>query len=309
MGAYGMARRRKHEDHVNHEAWAIPYADLMTLLLAFFVVMYAISSVNEGKYRVVADSLTAAFGGAPRTINPVQVGNTQVQGSNFDRPTPIKTGIRNGSSAPALVTDPTLLASRLRMGSPLQVGDPQRVQQAQQQLGGIAGRLVDALSSLVAKQLVNVRQGDLWLEVEINSDILFPAGSATLDTGARDVLSKLAMVLADTPNPVRVEGYTDNQPIHTLQFPSNWELSATRAASVVHLFAANGITPDRLAVVGYGEFRARADNTTVEGRNRNRRVVLIILAAPDGAPVPVTGLAPTATAAAGTASNVSRGVN
>ena len=79
-----MARKKKHEEHANHEAWAIPYADLMTLLLAFFVVMYAISSLNEGKYRVMADALTAAFGGAPRTINPVQVGNHQLQGSDYD---------------------------------------------------------------------------------------------------------------------------------------------------------------------------------------------------------------------------------
>ena len=81
-----MARRKHHEEHANHEAWAIPYADLMTLLLAFFVVMYAISSVNEGKYRIMADALTDAFGGAPRTINPVQVGNKQVQGGGWDSP-------------------------------------------------------------------------------------------------------------------------------------------------------------------------------------------------------------------------------
>ena len=96
-----MARGKKHEEHANHEAWAIPYADLMTLLLAFFVVMYAISTVNEGKYRVVADSLTAAFGGAPRTINPVQVGNHQLQGADFDRPSPIKSGAKKGPSAPS----------------------------------------------------------------------------------------------------------------------------------------------------------------------------------------------------------------
>ncbi|WP_325167021.1 flagellar motor protein MotB, partial [Stenotrophomonas sp. S39] len=96
-----MARRKHHEEHANHEAWAIPYADLMTLLLAFFVVMYAISSVNEGKYRIMADALTDAFGGAPRTINPVQVGNKQVQGGGWDSPSVIKSGTRIGPSAPA----------------------------------------------------------------------------------------------------------------------------------------------------------------------------------------------------------------
>ena len=113
-----MARRKHHEEHANHEAWAIPYADLMTLLLAFFVVMYAISSVNEGKYRIMADALTDAFGGAPRTINPVQVGNKQVQGGGWDSPSVIKSGTKIGPSAPAPSHDPTLLpsmASHMRM--------------------------------------------------------------------------------------------------------------------------------------------------------------------------------------------------
>ena len=95
-----MARRprHQHEEHLNHEAWAIPYADLLTLLLAFFVVMYAISSLNEGKYRVVADALSAAFGGAPRSIKPVQVGQVQLRGGDFDQPSMIDTGARRGDA-------------------------------------------------------------------------------------------------------------------------------------------------------------------------------------------------------------------
>ncbi|AKC88072.1 flagellar motor protein MotD [Pseudoxanthomonas suwonensis] len=279
-----MARRRKHEEHTNHEAWAIPYADLMTLLLAFFVVMYAISTLNEGKYRVMADALTAAFGGAPRTINPVQVGNHQQQGADFDRPSPLKTGARQGPSAPSPAPNPTLLpalASHLRTGQPMDVTNRDAVQRARRQLGGIADQIEGALASLVEARLITIKRSDLWLEVEINSDILFGTGSAALDVSARQVLARLAAVLHDTPNPVRVEGYTDNQPISTAQFPSNWELSAARAASVVHLFAAEGVAEQRLAMVGYGEFRPRADNATLEGRNRNRRVVLIVLANPD----------------------------
>ncbi len=281
-----MARRKKHEEHGNHEAWAIPYADLMTLLLAFFVVMYAISTLNEGKYRVLADALTAAFGGAPRTINPVQVGNFQLQGSDYDRPSPIKSGARHGPSAPSPAPNPTLLpalASHMRTGVPLDVSDRAAVQRAQRQLGNIATRLEEALAPLVDARLITVRRAELWLEVEINSDILFDTGSAALDASAREVLTRLADVLRETPNPVRVEGYTDNRPINTVQFPSNWELSAARAASVVHLFSAQGVAPERLAMVGYGEHRPRADNLTEEGRNRNRRVVLIVLAAPGAA--------------------------
>lgn len=278
-----MARKRKHEEHANHEAWAIPYADLMTLLLAFFVVMYAISSLNEGKYRVMADALTAAFGGSPRTISPVNVGQQQQQGSDFDRPSPIKSGAKQGPSAPSPAPNPTLLpalASHMRTGAAMDVTNRQAVQRAQRQLGNIAAKMEDALAPLVDAKLITVKRSELWLEVEINSDILFDTGSAALDGSARDVLSKLASVLVDVPNPVRVEGYTDNQPINTVQFPSNWELSAARSASVVHLFSDQGVAPQRLAMTGYGEFRPRADNLSAEGRNRNRRVVLIVLADP-----------------------------
>ncbi|MDV3468808.1 flagellar motor protein MotD [Stenotrophomonas sp. C3(2023)] len=274
-----MARRRHHEEHANHEAWAIPYADLMTLLLAFFVVMYAISSVNEGKYRVMADALTDAFGGAPRTINPVQVGNQQVQGGGWDSPSVIRTGNRVGPSAPAPSTDPTLLpsmASQMRM--PVSVHDQQRLRQAEQQLERIADRLTSALAPLIDNGMISVKRTELWIEVEINSDILFPTGSSSLDVHARDTLSRLAEVLRDVPNSVRVEGHTDNRPIATAQFPSNWELSAARAASVVHLFADQGVQPARLAMVGYGQFRPREDNAQAEGRNRNRRVMVVILA-------------------------------
>lgn len=270
-----MARRKHHEEHVSHEAWAIPYADLMTLLLAFFVVMYAISSVNEGKYRVMADALTTAFGGAPRTISQVQVGNKQLQGGGFDSPSVIRAPSMTGGA----VADPTQLpsmASQMRM--PVSIHNHEQLQRAERQLDSIANRLSVALAPLIDRGMITVRRTELWIEVEINSDILFGTGSATLDVHARDTLSRLAQVLDDVPNGVRVEGHTDNLPIATAQFPSNWELSAARAASVVHLFADQGLQPERLAMVGYGEFRPRDDNDTQEGRNRNRRVMVIILA-------------------------------
>ncbi|MEL1264238.1 flagellar motor protein MotD [Pseudoxanthomonas putridarboris] len=274
-----MARRRN-DEHINHEAWAIPYADLMTLLLAFFVVMYAISTINEGKYRVMADALTAAFGGAPRTINPVQVGNHQLQGADFDRPSPIKSGAKRGPSAPSPAPNVTLLAA---MASQMNVPVTAKgLQNAQAELQRIAQDLEKALAPLIDEKLVVIKRAELWIEVQINSDILFPTGSAALDPKAQDTVSRLAGVLADVPNSVRVEGYTDDRPINTWQFPSNWELSSARAASVVHLFVRDGIPPERLAMIGYGEFRPIGDNATVEGRNANRRVLLVILASQAG---------------------------
>ncbi|HBK45535.1 MAG TPA: flagellar motor protein MotD, partial [Xanthomonadaceae bacterium] len=308
-----MARRRKHhEEHINHEAWAIPYADLMTLLLAFFVVMYAISSLNEGKYRVMADALTAAFGGAPRTINPVQVGNHQLQGSNWDRPSPIQSGAKQGPTAPSPAPDPTLLPSMAaQMRMPVSLRNQEQLARAQRQMDAVAQELSRTLAPLIDAKLITVRRSELWIEVEINSDILFATGSASLDHAARETLSRLAAVLRNAPNGVRVEGYTDNQPIATVQFPSNWELSAARAASVVHLFADQGVQPQRLAMVGYGEFRARADNSTEAGRNANRRVVLIILAdsATDFAPDPGPPLQATAAEAAAATPEPARAAN
>jgi chemotaxis protein MotB len=117
----------------------------------------------------------------------------------------------------------------------------------------------------------------MWLEIEINADILFPSGAGEFAPVAEPVLDKLAEVLKPFPNPIRVEGHTDDRPIRTTAFPSNWELSAARAASVVHQFTRQGIDPLRLEIVGFGEFHPRQPNDTSEGRNANRRVVVLVL--------------------------------
>jgi chemotaxis protein MotB len=122
-----------------------------------------------------------------------------------------------------------------------------------------------------------VRRTDFWIEVEIRTDILFPSGSAQLAPYAIDVINRLGGVLAPFQNPIRVEGHTDNVPISTVAFYSNWELSAARAGSVVRVLAKNGVGPGRLAVIGFGEQRPVQSNDTSQGRNANRRVVIVIL--------------------------------
>lgn len=287
-----MARRRHHEEHQNHEAWAVPYGDLMTLLLAFFVVMYAISSINEGKYRAVSDALASAFGGPPRSVNPIQLGQTQLRGSSFDRPSLLTPGAEVGPTATAPVSQ---VRVRQMLDAPL--GQAGRAEAAMRdsakaamdaslrgpsQLSTLGRRIQHALAELVEQKLVTVRRGRSFLEVEIQSDILFASGVAAPSPVATATVRKLGAVLRDEPNAVRVEGYTDNVPISTAAFPSNWELSAARAASVVHVLAGEGVDPTRLAVVGYGEFQPLADNASIDGRNANRRVLLVILAAPQG---------------------------
>ncbi|WP_206861701.1 flagellar motor protein MotD [Lysobacter changpingensis] len=282
-------RRHQHEEHANHEAWAIPYGDLITLLLAFFVVMYAISSINEGKYRVLADALSSAFGGPPRTVTPIQLGMHQLRGSAFDRPSLVTPGSKSGPSSSTPIASPrmkqvldmpTFGASGSAKEAARQVSERESAQGAQ--LHSIGRRIQEALSELVKQKLVTVRRSYNFLEVEIQSDILFASGVAVPNPRAVDTVRRIATVLADEPNALRVEGYTDNMPIATAQFPSNWELSTARAASIVHVMAQAGISPARLAVVGYGEYQPVADNATPEGRNANRRVLLVILASPQG---------------------------
>ncbi len=273
-------RRRKHEEHGNHEAWAIPYGDLMTLLLAFFVVMYAISSVNAGKYRVLSDSLFAAFRGAPRSMQPIQVGEKQV-GSGADMNTTIvQQAMLDGKAQSRLAPVPLAVGmakSGASGGSPIAGTLPPQAAAAAAALSRVADEVARAMDQLVRKDMVTVRRSDFWIEVEMRTDILFPSGSARLADHAVDIIERLGGVLAPFPNPIRVEGHTDNKPIKTAVFYSNWELSAARAGSVVRVLSTHGVSPDRLAVIGYGEQRPMKANDTEDGRNANRRVVVVIL--------------------------------
>ena len=263
-----MARKKKHEDHVNHEAWAIPYGDLVTLLFALFTVMYAMSSVNEGKFRVLSDAMIAAFNGAPKSMQPLNIGEKEAG---------------KGGDKPLVGISPTTLMKikEQKTGDGTVAPTPIRREAADS-----AGALIrlerevqDAMQALIDAKLVTVRRENMWLEIEINTDILFPSGSGAFSPAAEAVLDKLAEVLKPFPNPIRVEGHTDDRPIHTSAFPSNWELSAARAASVVHQFTKQGIDPLRLEIVGFGEFRPRQANDTSEGRNANRRVAVLVLEA------------------------------
>jgi chemotaxis protein MotB len=146
-----------------------------------------------------------------------------------------------------------------------------------QTLDRAAFRLREAMSDLIRADLVTVRRKDHSVELEIKSNVLFASGSATISDLAVEPLSGIAAVMRDIPNSIQVEGFTDNVPIKTTVFPSNWELSAARAASVVHLLMKSGVRPERMTAIGYGEYRPAHSNDTEEGRNLNRRVVVVIL--------------------------------
>ncbi|MFO7551064.1 MAG: flagellar motor protein MotD [Haliea sp.] len=275
-----MGRRKRHEDHINHEAWAIPYGDLVTLLLAFFVVMYSISSVNEGKYKVLSESLVAAFRGTPKTTRPIQIGDVRPAGAaeqGLDDAMPQGTVDRSTLSLP-LDNPPGEIAGVAPATDSL----------ARARLQRMADDIRSALAEMIELEQVRIRETPLWLEVEIRTDLLFPVGVAEVAAGALPTLQRLADILQPLPNPVRVEGHTDDVPISTVRFPSNWELSSARASSVIRLFQQRGVAPERMVAIGLGEFRPADDNATAVGRDRNRRVTIIILAN-DEAPAAIAG--------------------
>lgn len=234
-------RRRRQEEHENHERWLISYADFITLLFAFFVVMYAISSLNESKYKILTESLTGVFNQPERSIKPIPIGEERPRTVEPDR---------------AALDD-----------SDSQPGDA---------LSQIAEKVRSAFADLITDGQFTVRGNEMWIEIELSSGLLFPSGDALPRNEAFGIVERLAKILTPFENPIKVEGFTDNVPIHSATYPTNWELSAARAASIVRLLADSGIAPERLAAVGYGEFQPVAANTSEAGRARNRRVVLLV---------------------------------
>lgn len=271
-----MAKKHKHAEHENHERWLVSYADFITLLFAFFVVMYSISSVNEGKYRVLSESMVAAFRSSARTLEPIQVGelarspvSPMQTVMSIPRPMPFN---------PAIMDEKVYQNVENELRALKVDEDDWAMDEAAQQIDEITNEVRVALDKLIREDLVTVTQDRLWLEVELNSNFLFSSGSATPSIDAELILMQLAKVLVKHPNQVHVQGFTDNKPIVSQVFPSNWELSSARAGAVVRLFSKYGIEPSRLASVGYGEQKPIASNDTEAGRARNRRVVIVIVA-------------------------------
>lgn len=232
--------KKKHEEHENHERWLVSYADFITLLFAFFVVMYSISAVNEGKFRTVSDSIKAALNpmySPPVSPKPFQIGE--------NKPTTFQ---------------PTVHASREYV--------IRRVQVLTQSLGQAAHISVESV--------VEQRVGEIVLTISDN--VLFKSGEATLQPEALPFLRGLADVLLELDRHVRIEGHTDNVPIRTAQFPSNWELSAARSVMIVRVLSElYGVPASHLAAIGYGETRPLTANLNSEQRAKNRRVEVVIL--------------------------------
>jgi chemotaxis protein MotB len=269
-------KRKILEDVNNHDRWMVSYADFITLLFAFFVVMYSISSVNEGKYKSLTYSLGTAFS-SKSTLDLVQIETPfiAIQSISLNNPAVM--------FKPVLLDNPaaTFKPIPLENQTPAEVEKKRELSEGilkeRRQLNQVSDQLENALGSFIDDNLVSVKRNDYWIELEMNSELLFLSGEATLSKKAQPVLKKIAQVINPLPNAINVEGHTDNIPIGTLKFPSNWDLSSARATSVVQEFVKEGINPTRLSAIGYGEFHPIGDNKIEEGRFKNRRVTLVLM--------------------------------
>ncbi len=267
-----MGRKPEHEvEKENGERWLLTYADLITLLMIFFVVLYSMSKVDANKFRAVAESLNKALGGG--TPSKIELATSPVGPSLFNTGTPSsKATIPGKGKDPnnTMNTDQAANAANKNNGQGNADAENVSIDTVKAKLDKFAtdnGIQTTLVSSIEERGLV----------VSIQETLLFESGSAVITARARDILEKISTVLAAAPNQIKVEGHTDNLPIHTSQFPSNWELSVIRSTNVLQILQSDGITPDRLSAAGYGEYRPIASNNTDAGRSKNRRIDLVIL--------------------------------
>ncbi len=283
MARLTRTRKRKVlEDVNNHDRWMVSYADFITLLFAFFVVMYSISSVNEGKYKSLTHSLGDAF-------LSVKKRDKTMDNNVVERPldgTQESLAARSTIAANIILIDnPTALFESITIPVDNQISEDSNQQhelsegilKERRQLKKVSEQLEKALDIFIDDNLISVKRNDYWITIEMNSELLFLSGEAILSKKAQPALKKITEVINPLPNVINVEGHTDNLPIGTVQFPSNWELSSARATSVVQEFIKEGINPTRLSAIGYGEFHPIDDNKTEEGRFKNRRVILVLM--------------------------------
>jgi chemotaxis protein MotB len=246
-------KRRKHKSHVSHDRWLVSYADFITLLFAFFVVLYSASKADTRKQAEFAIAIDSAF----RSLGLFAGDKSAEQSGRLN--------------AAAHAQDPAELA--IVVGDEFLIPPHVRVdfEKIQKDLEGL-------LAAQIAQHTVSVHIGRDGLIISLREAGFYDSGSATPHAATVPVLNRIARALRDTPYDLRIEGHTDNVPIHTDQFESNWELSAARATRLARIFIVDhGYNPERLSAAGYGEYHPVVSNGTSEGRGQNRRVDIIVL--------------------------------
>jgi chemotaxis protein MotB len=283
MSAPSNRRRRRsgggHEE-ASAERWLLTYADMITLLLALFIVLWSISSVNISKFAALKDSLSQAFSGkilqgndgvldgGPAPLNPE---GQQVQNINAQTSSSTSFQVASTASLPA--------PDDIRQTLHAQI-DQSIAQQELDNLRRVQAEIRKAAKQLGLSGLIHTSIEERGLVIRLLTDkVVFASGQASLESRALPLIVDIGKIIAGNPmmNPVRVEGNTDDVPISTAQYPSNWELSTARATAVLEVLLHGGISPKRLSVAGYGPENPVASNRTAAGRSLNRRVDIVVL--------------------------------
>jgi chemotaxis protein MotB len=250
-------KRTRNKAHVNHERWLVSYADFITLLFAFFVVLFAASQSDKKKQTQLAGAIDSAF----RSLGLFPASGKKAEPAAAPTAPP-SANLYPVVPLPAEPADEPLAAP---------AGVHQDFEQIRRHLSGL-------LAGEIAAHAVSVHIGRDGLIISLREAGFYDSGSAAPHPGSTDTLNQIAQVLALTPYDIRIEGHTDNIPIHTAQFESNWELSTARATTLAKFFIVDRhLAPQRLSASGYAEFHPVADNATSEGRSANRRVDIILL--------------------------------
>jgi chemotaxis protein MotB len=246
-----MAKKHKHPEHVNHERWLVSYADFITLLFATFTALYALSKSDASKAKAVADGLREAFGTSGAQL--VHMEALDIQGIPSDR-------------------------SRLPKGEGGRAKNKPTKEAGKQEFEQIKKQLEEYLMTKGMLDKVSVDVQERGLVVSLKEAGFFESGKADMQAASDEVLAELAKKLTEYTNSLRVEGHTDNVPIRSRTFPSNWELSSTRATNVARALTDKfGVPAEKLSATGFGEHRPAYSNESSQGRSRNRRVDLVIL--------------------------------
>jgi len=244
---------KRSRPHANHDRWLVSYADFITLLFAFFVVLYASAEVDRHRMNQLAVAIQAGFQ---------------------------QMGVFTNASKQPIVPAPTA-AAEMTSGAPDELTEPEmrRLRRENEEKERTRTRLESELQKRqIPSNYVSVREGPDGVIVSLREVGFFDIGSARIRTQAAPVFHEVATLIAEQHRPLRVEGHTDDVPIHNALFNSNWELSTARATEVIRLLVTQyGFNPEDLSAVGYAEFHPIASNETAEGRSSNRRVDIVVL--------------------------------
>lgn len=237
-------RRKSDTDTNNANDWLLTYSDMVTLCLTFFVLLYSFSTIDAVKWKSIVSSIQGALGVLPGSVNPTIAEEGQFDGDKLEQDS---------------------------------FNQYLAYMEETKRLESIQGRLNEYLLENDISENISTSMEERGIIIRFQDSILFPKGSAELYPESYDILAGLSTIFKELENHLRIEGHTDDLPIHTERFPSNWELSTTRATNVLKFLISQGLAGEKLSAVGYGEFRPIVVNDSEENRKKNRRVDIVLL--------------------------------